>query len=291
MLKEVNSMKNFNLKLHTRIPMYFTKDQWEDMDPIFTGEKQQYFVQFLVNLVDDKDKKVVVYGHYYRNYLSCLLRQIKAPIGANPRVVDNILAFFRITMIPDLKELLIDLKASRAIFYNHLTHKQQVLQDPLFDFTIEELEIYFTRVFCKADKGTGNAKTRTVSQVNEPDKFVLGPVCFAVEQRIRNKLFGYSPGQSWQEKADKHKLWKDLDLKVVCSDFEGFDRSNSIQMKQIHFECYDLFAQLANLLQDDCFRKHAMAKWVKILIDNDSLPENMRMDKQFITILATVFFR
>lgn len=276
------------MKLETSLPMHYTVEEWNDFSLEKTEQKISTFVKFLPNIIPAISETCIVYGNYYANYISCVLRQLVAPIKAMSAIAYDVVEFFKCTVKLELEELLQGLIYSYSIYYNHLNSKQQHRQQPVID-NENLLMKYFIQIFCKGEKQPAGGKTRTVSQVCESDKFVLGPICYAVELMIVKKLLGYGPGKSWQDLNKFFKKCKEMDLIMAATDFDGYDRSVQVIMKMIHFISYEMFAEIASMIKDGPFTLHALSRVVKIMLDNNKLPEKFRSDLNVIYIVATVF--
>lgn len=247
-------------------------------------------IQILPNFTTDTH--VSCYHNCYKTVLVAVFRQIEAVCRPTVTFLNDFSNFFD-SILVEIDDCTKNLMGSFNIYWNHLTLKQQKEIDDLIDMDEDDPKLfeYSITPFCKCDKQLGfKCKCRAISAVNRYDKFLLGPICYDAEHRLRKAKFkGYSIGLNWKQKIDKMNEWKARDFKIVSTDLRGFDRTNDMFMKRIvHHKTYKLLFKNATKLLTKNILKHCMSDKVKLIISHKLKNFEGSID-EFVNIIGTVF--
>lgn len=239
--------------------------------------------EYIRNIMcDDTDRKVacrqicpvykgasniVFYDNCEANLYAAFRRQCTATIPPDPEMVQLLAKFIDDKIKPEVESLLIDFKYSYNIWFNHLNAQQQNEMIKIESMSVEELYKQEVKIFCKSEKQIDNSseppKNRCISAFNEEDKYVMGPVVYALEQYFK-KYDGYCGGKNWEELALEYDEIKRRHHKVIQTDVSGWDRSISITIKKFFSVIFDIVAPHVYHVPTEVFVKHYTAILTKL---------------------------
>lgn len=118
-------------------------------------------------------------------------------------------------------------------------------------------------LFCKREKQEAGGKNRAIANIEDPVKFVMGPVCWALED-VADKYFpGYCGKKSWD---DLEKLFAQYYAEgfhyVLQGDGSAFDTCQDVELKYIDYKIYNYLADHGKIhhVLSDQFKRIATAK-------------------------------
>lgn len=118
-------------------------------------------------------------------------------------------------------------------------------------------------LFCKREKQEAGGKNRAIANIEDPIKFVMGPVCWALED-VADKFFpGYCGKKSWD---DLEKYFEEMYAEgykyILQGDGSAFDTCQHAELKVIDYLIYNYLADHGKIhhVLPDQFRRIATAK-------------------------------
>lgn len=231
---------------------------------------------------------------YYENCLGCLYsafrRQCVATTEPSDEMLDRLQAFINSIIVPELIELFTDFYYSFEVWYNHLTAEQQAEIDPIIGISDVELMRRLVDVFGKSEKQADSyppPKNRCISALCTAHKYVMGPIVYALEQKLKH-FKGYCGGKNWAELEAIYDEMYEREFNIFQTDISGMDRSIKQRLKNmVFFKIYELLEPYVHHVSLEVFRAHAYAMVTKMYmtIFADGRPDLYG----FASIIATVF--
>lgn len=117
-------------------------------------------------------------------------------------------------------------------------------------------------LFCKREKQEAGGKNRAIANIEDPIKFVMGPVCWALED-VADKYFpGYCGKKSWDD-LEKYfaEMYAEGFRYVLQGDGSAFDTCQHVELKVIDYLIYNYLADHGKIhhVLPDQFKKIATA--------------------------------
>jgi len=214
-----------------------------------------------------------MYERCIANLFNAAKRQSIGCEDAAEDIQQMYIEWFNSVIMPEIEELLCDFEYSLPLWYNHLTAAQQAEVDPCFTMTDEELKTKIYSLFCKIEKqawpeGEGPPKNRAISGPNREYKYVMGPICYALEQYFK-KFKGYCGGKNWEEQEQLLNDCKDRGLTLtVEGDGSAFDRTQKIWLKILHdFQVYKFISNKIKHVNLEVFLHHALMETNRLALE------------------------
>lgn len=164
-------------------------------------------------------------------------------------------------IIPEIRDHLLNFDYSYSQWYNHLNSNQQ--RD--IDNMVEEDGPCKYDMFCKRevqDASDGYPKNRAIAGPQAYDKFVLGPVCWKLEDIFSKYLEGYCGGKNWSEmETQLSNYYNEGYDTIIQGDGSGFDRTQSHELKYFDRKVYELVADKVHHVDPEIFLNKATSRY------------------------------
>lgn len=218
-------------------------------------------------LYDVVGRSAIVWNNCARTLYACMVRHLGAVPLPDPECVKKFQQYAE-SVLKTIE--LDDFDYSYSQWYNHLTRKQQMEMDVV----VQDIEAIQAKpcvydMFCKREvqlyKGNDLPKTRAIAGPSPGDKYVLGPVCWALEDIMAKQLPGYCGGQNWNDmELDIMKYYHDGYQILVQGDGSGFDRTQSHELKFVDRYIYTKIANSVYHIDKEIFKVKSMARYRKL---------------------------
>jgi hypothetical protein len=217
---------------------------------------------------------VLVWNNCAKTVHASMIRHLQAVPLPDPSCVNEYEKFIDNVIFPELQKELHNFDYSYSEWYNHLDYsKQQEIKKIKFPITNEACTY---NMFCKreiqlVDNPTDNydncglPKTRAIAGPKPEDKYVLGPVTWALESVFTKHLNGYCGGKNWQEMEETIKNRYDKGYRfIIQGDGSGFDRTQSHELKYFDRKVYNYIEDKIHHIESDTFITKATARFRKL---------------------------
>jgi len=249
---------------------------------------------------DDAFEEVMAYKTCSHTLFGAAKRQMKAAPTPEPKIADEFLEYAKNIIETEVGEELTHFGYSYQDWYHHLTYGKQrdmdTYQQYLIDPTVlKESERRLAKQInyeglCKIELQGTDGKPRMVCKIPMRTKFVMGPVCWALEEIFGHKLQGYCGGKNLTEMSDMINKYIDQGFtKVVEGDGSAFDNTQDITLKRVDHYIYRRISDKVYHCDKALFKQIAtQATKTMDLIYID--PDTKKRKKLFTyTILGSVF--
>lgn len=126
-----------------------------------------------------------------------------------------------------------------------------------------DLDTFYVKfgMFCKREKQAAGGKNRAIANIDNLVKYIMGPVCWALEEFADRFFPGYCGKKNWNDLEDFMKTaYEDGFTTVLQGDGSGFDLSQSYQMRRIDRIIYSKIASRIHHVNVDDFIKASHAQ-------------------------------
>lgn len=193
-----------------------------------------------------ENETVILYRTCKRTIFAAAKRQIKSAPTPNRIVAQRFIEFAKRKIEQFLGPYLDNFGYSFNQWYNHLNHSKQLRMDkimekykeyPSFEVAIHDKE--FQKLFhyegiCKKELQGPDGKPRMVCSIPDLVKYVMGPVCWKLEEIFTDNLPCYCGGMNLTEMQDKINHYIDDGFCVVAEgDGSAFDNTQDVTLKEI----------------------------------------------------------
>lgn len=286
----LNGILSKNVTWNCKIPPLLSKQQFNQL--VCPSDKQDLALQQIM----PKHRlapKLCYYHNCPANLYAALKRQCLSTPSPNSFFLKKFKKWFDVVIQPEISELLKDFDYSFNVWFNHLTYKQQKEIEPFMVGNPDYISLQkrFASIFCKAEKqlceNNKLPKNRCISALCAAHKYCMGPIVYALEQYFV-KFKGYGGGKSWPQLANKYLQWDQAEYKAVQSDFSGYDRTVSAELKEIvFFSIYKLIEPHVKHIDTNTYARHAYSNITTIYAEY--FGKNMRNNLGSATIKGQVF--
>lgn len=237
--------------------------------------------------IDGAEEPIIYHVCQATNYCAAK-RQVTVVPKPNKVYIARFERWFKRIFESEIKPLLEDFNPDVHAWFNHLPAKKQKSVVSVYEavqnsFALDDqalrayLDLYDINtstdyeMFVKSEKqlySDGKApKNRCICSPNAFNKLVMGPVCWALEDRFKN-FRGYCGGASWADLEAAYKRWYDNGLTVTIQlDGSGFDRTQHQCIKDIvDATIYKYVADSVRHVPRDTFLRFALAKERKVVV-------------------------
>lgn len=200
--------------------------------------------KILQPLIEDHD--IIVYKTCPHTVIAAAKRQMKnAPIP-DPDVADDFIEFSKRIIEKEMGDYLTNFGYSFDQWYNHLNLPKQKKMDIIHqiyhsntmpDITPQQ----YNKIIRQRYEGIGkveiqptDGKPRMVCSIPDKTKYIMGPVCWKLEELFQDHFKGYCGGKNLDEMADMINEYIDQGFtKVVEGDGSAFDNTQDVSLKEI----------------------------------------------------------
>lgn len=272
---------------------------------------QYDYEQIFGNHQNCNNEMVILYRTCKRTIFAAAKRQIKSAPTPNPTVVKQFVEFGKRKIDECLGTYLDDFGYSYNQWYNHLNSSKQKNMDrvvqwlaeyPDFDEIINPSNNYprkmikeFFKKFhyegiCKKELQGPDGKPRMVCSIPDIVKYVMGPICWKLEEIFTEHLPCYCGGMNLTEMEDKINNYIDQGFELVAEgDGSAFDNTQDVMLKELDRYVYSKVADKVYHVPKSLFLYCAM-QYYKIMdiIHVDPLAKK-RKTLMTYAVLGTVF--
>lgn len=216
----------------------------------------------------EADRDSIVYNPCKRTLFAAAKRQIKSAPVPDLLVLRDFVGFAKQSIEKLIGDDLRDFGYSFNQWYNHLTHAKQKRMDAIHEFIhgCDPLKDHFVSVertdpkmfhyeaICKIEVQGTDGKPRMVCSIPDLIKYVMGPVCWKLEELFAHKIPTYCGGQNLQQMQDKINHYIDDGFCVVAEgDGSAFDNTQDVLLKEVDRHVYNLIADRIHHVPKELF--------------------------------------
>lgn len=250
----------------------------------------------------EPDRDAIVYNDCKRTIFAAAKRQMKSAPTPDLDVLHEFLDFAKAKINELIGDDLAEFGYSFNQWYNHLTHSKQLDMDEVHEFIhgndplkehyqgVEFLnpKLLHYEAICKVEVQGTDGKPRMVCSIPKLIKYVMGPVCWKLEELFAEKIPTYCGGQNLQQMQDKINHYIDMGYRVVAEgDGSAFDNTQDVLLKEIDRFIYNLIADRVYHVPRELF-EHVANAYYKVM-DVVQVEGKKKHNIMTYAILGTVF--
>lgn len=258
------------------------------------------FLQLFSYTAPERD--ALVYNDCKRTIFAAAKRQMKSAPVPELSVADDFLNFAKEQVDRLIGDDLKEFGYSYNQWYNHLTASKQKRMDAVYEFMyghdplkehyrdIEHLDpkLLHYEAICKVEVQGIDGKPRMVCSIPDLIKFVMGPVCWKLEELFSDKIPTYCGGQNLQQMQDKINHYIDEGYTVVAEgDGSAFDNTQDVLLKAIDRYIYQLIESRIHHVPRELF--HVIANAHYKVMDVMQVINKKKINLMSYAVLGTVF--
>lgn len=272
-----------------------------ECDCKFRGESD--YEQIYGQENNTQNETVILYRTCKRTIFAAAKRQIKSAPVPDPIVAADFISFGKNKIDHYLGESLKDFGYSYNQWFNHLNAEKQrnmlLIQEKFKQFPTDFKEAMkdkeFRKLFhyegiCKKELQNFDGKPRMVCKIPDLVKYVMGPVCWKLEEIFTDELPCYCGGMNLTEMQDKINKYIDEGFTLVAEgDGSAFDNTQDVMLKELDRYVYQQVADKVYHVPKELFLYCAM-QYYKIM-DIVNVDPIIKKRKTLMTyaVLGTVF--
>lgn len=275
-------------------------DSIDCKDVSCTCQDKDRYLQIFNSTVADRDS--IIYNPCKRTLFAAAKRQMKsAPVPDLSAALDFI-NFSKQAIDNLLGDDLLSFGYSYNQWYNHLTAAKQKRMDAIHEFihgndplkdhyvSVERTDpkMFHYEAICKMEIQGNDGKPRMVCSIPDLIKYVMGPVCWKLEELFSLKVPTYCGGQNLGQMQSKINHLIDEGYCIAAEgDGSAFDNSQDVLLKSIDRYVYNRIADRIHHVPKDLFTYVANA-YYKIM-DVVHTEGKRRIVLATYAVLGTVF--
>jgi hypothetical protein len=246
-----------------------------------------------------EEGKAMGYSTCKKTIFAAAKRQMKSAPLPDPIVIKEFVQFGKRVIDKELGYHLRNFGYSYNMWYNHLTKKKQEDMDKVEQWINNEYSELNGRIdykmlcyegICKVEIQDEDGKPRMVCSIPPLIKYVMGPVCWHLEDLFARKLKGYCGGKNLTEIQNEiNKHIANGFSKIVEGDGSGFDNSQDVTCKELDRYIYRLIEDKVYHVPKPLFRmiSQAIYKTMNIVTMDHNTKKKQTLMRY--TVLGTVF--
>lgn len=215
--------------------------------------------------------KVICYNSCARTLFAAFKRQLKQVYPAEEKEQLEFLKFsFKFMTDTGFLDKLQNFDYSYSQWFNKMPrHKQDAMQNAAIEYLAhgflnqrdaDHIYVQFG-MFCKREKQAAGGKNRAIANIDNLVKYIMGPVCWALEEFADKYFPGYCGKKNWGDLEDYMKtMYQDGFTTVLQGDGSGFDLSQNYVMRRVDRIIYHSIASKVHHVQVDDFVRAASAQ-------------------------------
>lgn len=255
-------------------------------------------------------REAILYRGCKRTILAAAKRQVKSAPTPEKSVAQDFIAFCKRKMMEYMGDDLKHFGYSFSQWFNHLNYAKQIKMAAVHEyltgnclpgFKSSHPQVYYRGIdsipekmlhyqgICKVEIQETDGKPRMVCSIPDLIKYVMGPVCWRLEEMAADHLPVYCGGMNLSEMEDKinHYIDQGFDL-VAQGDGSAFDNTQDVSLKAIDRWVYQTIAPYVYHVPRDLFQYIANLAY-KIMDINMRTPEGKLVTLMRYAVLGTVF--
>lgn len=250
----------------------------------------------------DMSSDAMAYKSCKHTIYAAAKRQMKMAPTPDPTVADDFLEYSKKIIENEIGEYLTHFGYSYQQWYNHLSKTKQDDMDDVakyFQFgesvfdskaRIRQLKSTAYEGICKVEIQSIDGKPRMVCSIPLQTKYIMGPVCWALEDICAKHLHGYCGGQNLTQMAQKINHYAALGFtKVVEGDGSAFDNTQDITLKRVDHYLYKRIKDKVYHVDKEKFIKTATALYKTMDVVAVNHDTKKRQELFSYKILGSVF--
>lgn len=202
----------------------------------------------------DAEDKIMAYKSCKHTIYGAAKRQMKAAPKPDPAVADDFVEYSKKIIDKEVGQQLDEFGYSYQQWYQHLNRTKQKDMDKVaayengnYEYLTDEEILELTRNvytgICKVELQRKDGKPRMVCGIPKRTKFVMGPICWHLEEIFSKHLQGYCGGKNLDEMAGHvNKYLAEGFTKIVEGDGSAFDNTQDITLKRVDHYIYNRVA-------------------------------------------------
>lgn len=245
----------------------------------------------------------IIYNTCKRTIFAAAKRQMKAAPVPSRAVAEQFLWFAKQQLLDLIGEDLDHFGYSYNQWYNHLTAPKQKRMDDVYEylFGTDPLKEHYSgnpadvdklchyEAICKAEIQALDGKPRMVCAIPDLVKFIMGPVCWKLEELFQDKVPCYCGGKNLTQMEDHINELIDRGFAIVAEgDGSAFDNTQDVMLKELDRFVYERIADGVYHVPKDLFL-HIALQFYKIMDVVAQMEDKSRKCIMRYAILGTVF--
>jgi len=262
-------------------------------------DKPRYEQLFAHNTAD---RDSIVYNNCKRTIFAAAKRQIKSAPVPSRAVADDFVFWAKVKTVELIGDYLNHFGYSFNQWFNHLTYAKQqrmlAVQEFLFgtdpsqehwDGTIQSLadKIHYEAI-CKVEVQGPDGKPRMVCAIPDVVKYVMGPVCWKLEEICQEHVPSYCGGKNLTQMQDHINELIDEGFCIIAEgDGSAFDNTQDVKLKALDRFIYGRIADQVHHVPKELFL-HIANQFYKVM-DVIATIDGKRRTLLTYAVLGTVF--
>jgi len=250
----------------------------------------------------EANRDAIVYNNCKRTIFAAAKRQMKSAPVPSRAVVDEFLFFAKLKLLDLVGDDLDNFGYSFNQWFNHLTYakQQRMAKVQEFLFGSSPLEKHYDgnpasvdeychyEAICKVEIQGPDGKPRMVCSIPDIIKYVMGPVCWKLEEVFQDKVPCYCGGKNLTQMQDHINEYIDEGFDIVAEgDGSAFDNTQDVLLKGLDRWVYERIADKVHHVPKDLFL-HIANQFYKIM-DVIATIDGKRVTLMTYAVLGTVF--
>lgn len=236
--------------------------------------------------------EIICYNSCNRTLFAAYKRQMMRVFKPDQKIADEFIKFTRNYFHTYVEPVLETFDYSLSQWLNKMPrHKQEAMDQAKRDI---EKNGYPEEVnyglFCKREKQEAGGKNRAIANIDPVIKYIMGPVCWALEDRADKFFPGYCGKKNWNDLENLFEAQNNAGFKYVLQgDGSAFDTCQHYELKEIDRLIYSYLADHGKIwhVEPSVFKQLACAEF-------RNLNAKMSINKRYTTmanatIRGTVF--
>jgi len=200
--------------------------------------------------VTEQNDEVMAYKSCKHTIYAAAKRQMKMAPTPDPKIADHFIKYAQRIIEDEVGEDLNQFGYSYQQWYDHLDKTKQDDMDLVSQYLnrstenltpaqIRRIERLNYEGICKVELQKIDGKPRMVCSIPLQTKYIMGPVCWRLEEIFQDKFRGYCGGKNLTEMADMINHYAALGFtQVVEGDGSAFDNTQDITLKRVDHYIY-----------------------------------------------------
>lgn len=225
-----------------KIVLYITRI--EDIPCTCRGENEPALRQILP--IASNTKEVICYNSCLRTLFAAYKRQLqRVHLPSYDEIIKfqkYVKEYFNKYVLPVLR----DFDYSYSQWYNHMPrHKQEAMDRAEEEIRKKPPTKVEYGLFCKREKQEAGGKNRAIANIDSNIKYIMGPVCWSLEQYASRFFPGYCGGKNFNDLEDLFQSLYSQGFKhVLQGDGSAFDTCQHVETKLIDRLIYNALVDL-----------------------------------------------
>jgi hypothetical protein len=275
-------------------------DSIDCKDITCTCDNKDRYLQLFNSNVSDKDS--ILYNNCKRTIFAAAKRQIKSAPTPSLEVLNDFINWSKQTIDNLIGDDLSNFGYSFNQWINHLTKSKQDRMfkikefiegnDPLLEHYIDlqhtDPKMFHYEAICKVEVQSIDGKPRMVCAIPDLIKYIMGPVCWKLEELFSQKIPTYCGGQNLTQMQDKINHYIDDGFCIVAEgDGSAFDNTQDVLLKSLDRYIYNKILDKIYHVPKELFQyvSQSLYKTMDVILNVDK----HRKTLMTYSVLGTVF--